>query len=215
VATRRRSAGSGWGRLKRAASITISAVSGASLSVDAAPVIHFPDVTIEGHAALLCQEHQFPHADGQKPDLVSLVLQCPLNGRRQLVDGKLSANPDVGIQQEFQRTASQSLSSLTGETISPQIFAVPAMDPIQLLGLGGVEGGTTSATGCPKRVINTGFLVRRTLSRTARQVALNSEIAILSIEALLHQGSIVNGHGQNRESSSSARPGLASETATT
>jgi hypothetical protein len=67
------------------------------------------------------------------------------------------------------------------------IRAVPLIDPSQLFGGGGTEGGTTSATGCPNRVMSTGFLVRRTLSRTARQVALNWEMAMLSMENFLPQ----------------------------
>src|SRR5215470_7438077 len=72
------------------------------------------------------------------------------------------------------------------------ICAVPAIDPIQLFGGGGTEGGITSATGCPNRVMSTRVLVRRTLSRTARHVALNSEMAMLSMRDLL----IATYHGQ-------------------
>ena len=45
-------------------------------------------------------------------------------------------------------------------------------------------GGTTSATGCPRRVTTIGVPVRRTRSRTARQVALNSEIAMVFMGVL-------------------------------
>jgi YD repeat-containing protein len=40
------------------------------------------------------------------------------------------------------------------------------------------DGGTTSATGLPNRVMRTGRLVFRTCSRTARHVALNFEIGV-------------------------------------
>jgi len=46
--------------------------------------------------------------------------------------------------------------------------------------------GTTSATGRPNRVTRTGAPVRRTPSRTAKQVALNLEIAISCIFNLYH-----------------------------
>ena len=46
--------------------------------------------------------------------------------------------------------------------------------------------GTTSATGRPNRVTRTGSPVRRTPSRTAKQVALNLEIAISCIFNLYH-----------------------------
>jgi len=104
-----------------------------------------------------------------------------MNSGGELAGGKVSPDPDVGVEQQFQRVASQSRFLPMGDTMSPRIFPVPAIEPIQLFGRGGAEGGTTSATGCPKRVINTGFFARRTRSRTARQVALNSEMAMLSM----------------------------------
>jgi hypothetical protein len=66
--------------------------------------------------------------------------------------------------------------------MSPAIRPVPASEPTHLGGRSGMEGGTTSATGSPNLVIRTGFFVRRTRSRTPRQVALNLEIAIVSNE---------------------------------
>src|SRR5208283_456377 len=56
-----------------------------------------------------------------------------------------------------------------------------AKEPTQCFGFLDACGGTTSATGSPKRVTRTVFPVLRTLSNTARQVALNLEIAISSI----------------------------------
>jgi hypothetical protein len=53
---------------------------------------------------------------------------------------------DFSFCQEFhERRASQSVLSLAGETMSPTIRPVPAMDPIQCFFLGFGEGGTTSA----------------------------------------------------------------------
>jgi hypothetical protein len=65
--------------------------------------------------------------------------------------------------------------------MSPTIRAVPAMEPSQGLFLAFGEGGTTSATGSPNLVTRIGLRVLRTRSRTARQVALNLEIAISSM----------------------------------
>lgn len=64
--------------------------------------------------------------------------------------------------------------------MSPRRRPVPAKEPTQFFGLSGNGGGTTSATGSPKRVTKIGFPVLRTLSSTARQVALNLEMAISS-----------------------------------
>ena len=66
--------------------------------------------------------------------------------------------------------------------MSPSIFPVYRKDPIQSVGGAGVCGGTTSATGSPKRVISTGCLVFRTRSKTARHFALNLEMAISSMD---------------------------------
>src|ERR1039457_4219685 len=61
--------------------------------------------------------------------------------------------------------------------MSPKVSSEPLMRPSQHC-LGNTLEGNTSATGLPKRVTRTGLRVRRTSSRTARQVALNREIAI-------------------------------------
>ena len=68
--------------------------------------------------------------------------------------------------------------------MSPRICAVPFMQPSQRFGRRGA-GGTISATGFPKRVTRMGFRVRRTPSSTARQVALNLEMAISSMTPVL------------------------------
>src|SRR6266481_7573198 len=60
--------------------------------------------------------------------------------------------------------------------ISPFMVAVPLIeashDFLSITGL----GGTTSATGLPWRVTRMGSRVRRTCSRSARHLALNSEM---------------------------------------
>ena len=65
--------------------------------------------------------------------------------------------------------------------MSPTMPPVPAMEPSQGSFFAFGEGGTTSAMGSPNFVTRTGLHVLRTRSRTARQVALNLEIAISSM----------------------------------
>src|SRR5271165_4274106 len=67
----------------------------------------------------------------------------------------------------------------------PEISMLSFAHPSQLdTALG--AAGTTSATGRPNRVTRTGAPVRRTSSKTAKQVALNLEIAISRIFKLYH-----------------------------
>jgi hypothetical protein len=92
----------------------------------------------------------------------------------------------VGVEQKFQRLiAGQSPGPVTGATISPTVRAVPAIEPSQSERETRRRGGTTSATGRPKRVINTGRPVRFTRWTAARQVALNLDTGMLSIRRSL------------------------------
>jgi hypothetical protein len=70
--------------------------------------------------------------------------------------------------------------------MSPLIRAVDFSEPIQCFGRSSGEGGMTSATGSPKRVMRTGLPVLRTRSSTARQVALNFEIEIVSMRRIYY-----------------------------
>src|SRR5580692_5450215 len=97
------------------------------------------------------------------------------------------------------RSASQSSSSVAGETISPLISPVPASEPTQRLDLRDARGGTTCATGSPKRVTRTVFPVLRTFSSTDRQVALNLEIEISSMAAPPEHSTMVNDYGQSAD----------------
>lgn len=81
----------------------------------------------------------------------------------------------------------QSCSSTAGDTMSPVIRPVPTKAPNHPAGRSGAEGGTTSAIGIPKRVTRTGFRVLRTRSITARQEALNLDIAISSTLQIYHR----------------------------
>src|ERR1700688_2190803 len=62
--------------------------------------------------------------------------------------------------------------------MSPLILIEFFIDPIQDERSSTEVGGTTSATGFPKRVTRIGVFVDRTRSSTARHLALNSEMAI-------------------------------------
>src|ERR1700691_85477 len=95
-------------------------------------------------------------------------------------------NPNVRVEEQLhgQRTFHRS-NARTGPTISPRISSESLMQPSHD-SLDATLGGITSATGLPKRVTRTGLRVRRTSSRTARQVALNWEIAISRISNLYH-----------------------------
>jgi hypothetical protein len=64
--------------------------------------------------------------------------------------------------------------------MSPKISTEPLAQPSQEDAVFGLAG-TTSATGRPNLVTRTGAPVRRTFSRTSKQVALNLEIAISRI----------------------------------
>src|SRR5205085_11575316 len=69
---------------------------------------------------------------------------------------------------------------MTGSIMSPTTFAVPAIHPRRRRFVAG-DGGTTSATGLPRRVMRRGFFVLLTSSSRERHLALNSEIAISCI----------------------------------
>src|ERR1700688_2764347 len=69
--------------------------------------------------------------------------------------------------------------------MSPLIRIEFFIDPIHDERSSTEVGGTTSATGFPKRVTRIGFFVERTRSSTARHLALNSEMAISCMALLL------------------------------
>ena len=71
------------------------------------------------------------------------------------------------------------------------------MEPIQSVPTAAADGGLISATGTPRRVTSTDVPVRRTRSSTARHVALNSEIAMDSMElGDMFYNTMVNDYGQ-------------------
>src|SRR5277367_4661668 len=94
--------------------------------------------------------------------------------------------PDVRVEEQFHRPASQSSQLPVGPTISPRIFAVPAIEPNFRPLVLPADGGTTSATGSPKRVTRIGLRVLRTCSSMPRHLALNSEMATSFMATLYH-----------------------------
>src|SRR5580693_3647568 len=112
------------------------------------------------------------------------------------------------IEQKFQpRSASHSSGSLAGEIMSPRILAVPWPEPIQALRSTCTSaGGTTSATGLPKRVTRIGSLVLETCCSNERHLALNSEIAISRMTNLvIHYFNHSHNDGQPRKTRLSSR----------
>ncbi len=94
-------------------------------------------------------------------------------------DPVLAAILGVGLQAPHRRT-SQS-SSGRGPTMSPRNSILSFMQPKRLsLACSGGGGGMILAMGLPRLVTSRGCPVWWTRSRTARQVALNWEIAMLS-----------------------------------
>jgi hypothetical protein len=116
---------------------------------------------------------------GRKPHLVGGIVQGRSHFWAEVVWREQAPEEDVGVQQKLQRlrpdsTASHAFSSTTGLTMSPRIRPVPSKQPSHEVGRSGGGGGTTWATGIPRRVTRMGLPVRLTRSRRARHVALNS-----------------------------------------
>src|SRR6202790_5102751 len=74
--------------------------------------------------------------------------------------------------------------SMTGETISPTISAVPIMSPRNLRLRSG-PAGMTSATGTPCRVMRKGWRVLLTCSMSPRHLALNFEMGTSRMTIIL------------------------------
>ena len=80
------------------------------------------------------------------------------------------------------------------------------MNPSARFSRGSGDGGTTSATGLPNRVMRTGRFVFLTCSRTAKHVALNFEIGISFMGATLTWSKqMVNSDGCTAEESLPSR----------
>jgi hypothetical protein len=92
---------------------------------------------------------------------------------------------DVRVERELRFRTVQRLNAPTGPVMSPMISTESLAHPSHEDAVRGLAG-PTSATGRPNLVTLIGSPVRRTSSRTARQVALNLEIAISRISILYH-----------------------------
>lgn len=191
VAAMNRSAGSLWGRSRDRLAVATSRVTGASRSGTRAS---WRSTQSDGEASssippALGQQQRLPHADRRQPQLVGCVLQLLSHRLWQALGVEQAPKPDVGVEQEPQSPrTSQSLSSAAGDTMSPRMRPEPAADPSQPRSCDGWEGGTISAMGAPLRVTNTGRPVCRTSSSTARQVALNLDMAIDSTPTSYQDG---------------------------
>src|ERR1019366_1433997 len=156
-----------------------------------------PLCQIEGEAnsAPGIEQQRLPGRDGRKPQFIGGVPQLGSDARIEPGRCLQGPKPDVGVEKKVHsRSASISVWSITGATMSPKICMLSFMEPIQAPPPASGEAGTTSATGLPKRVIRRGFLVCRTRSRRARHLALNSEMATSSMVILL---TMTLYHGRN------------------
>src|ERR1017187_8040015 len=136
------------------------------------------NVGLQAESPFATQEGQFPNADGRQPQFILLVGERPGHAAGEAFRLHCAPEPNMCVQQIFHsRHAAQSWRLPVGPTISPRISAMPAMHPSFLPVDFGADGGTTSATGRPKRVTQIGLRVLRTSSRRPRHLALNSEMA--------------------------------------
>src|SRR4029077_18796438 len=137
----------------------------------------FNKIHAQVNFALCVQQKRLPGANGREPDFIRGVPQLTQCSRAEEVRFPQAPQPDVSIEEELQsRRTSHSSSSAAGEIMSPRISIRPFMEPIQAERSSTGDGGTTSATGLPWRVMRRGFLVLLTCSSNARHLALNSEI---------------------------------------
>lgn len=132
VAARKRSAGSRWGKGNNRAASAISCVTGASRSGAVACATHRARSAgnrIRPFAFKVSASHVLIGESRSSFSGFLSLLQGSLPQPRWILQ---APQPDVRIKEQLQsRSASQSLSSLAGETISPTIFIESFMEPIQ------------------------------------------------------------------------------------
>ena len=93
-----------------------------------------PEVRRQTNSASSVKGEYFPSADRREPDLISWISQFLQDSFAETPVIFQAPEPNVGIEKQVQsRKASQSCSSLAGETMSPRISNVPFMEPIQSL----------------------------------------------------------------------------------
>src|SRR5579859_1373354 len=161
----------------------------------------FPEVLSEFDPSFLEEDRDFPDTDRRQEALVIRIRQLPRYFGSQLFRRGVIPDPNVCVEQKPHLdffsgahsdsgsgswAASQSDMSPMGPTISPKISMVPIPPPSRIARLT-PPGGLISAMGWPKRVTRIGCPVFRTRSRTARQVALNFEMAISSMYPNSHE----------------------------
>src|SRR5258708_15811745 len=135
------------------------------------------EIALQLNPSFEIQGEDFPGADGGKPEFILGVLQGLKGLWPKTIRVLQEPQPDVGVQEELQsRRTSHSFSSFAGEMMSPTISMESFIEPIQEARSTTAVGGMTSATGFPKRVTRMGVRVRRTVSSSARHLALNSEM---------------------------------------
>src|SRR5471032_1264985 len=139
-----------------------------------------------GQLSAAYQVVSFPDRHRRQVELALGIFDLTPNLTAEFLRPGEGPNPDVGVEQEVHfRPAGHPLKAPTGPTMSPETSTDSLMQPSQD-GFGEGAGGRISATGLPKRVTRTGVRVRRTSASTARQVALNFEIAISCMTLLYH-----------------------------
>ena len=136
----------------------------------------------EGQTSFLSQYQDLPNHDWGEPELVAGVLQGAGHPRGKTPRLQEVPHKDMRIEQKFQRLSTSRSCSAAGLRVSPTISPVLRNEPSQESGRSGGGGGRICAAGLPRRVTKTGRPVRLTCSRTARQVALNLETGIVSME---------------------------------
>src|SRR5258708_31327766 len=153
------------------------------------------EILFDSNAPLFQQYDHLPDADRGQVSGMVWAGKFSNDFRTEFLRFQVTPDPNVGVEQESHLcskfvssfnggpwAASPSDSSPVGPTISPRMTPVPT--PVPRRGASfAPPGGTTSATTWPKRVTRIGLPVLRTRSSTARQVALNLEMAISSIRS--------------------------------
>src|SRR6202022_1310162 len=113
----------------------------------------FRQVSVNLESPLVVQREGLIGTDRREPKFVAFVFQLLQNPPPEPFWIAQRPQPDVGIKEQPQsRRTSQSSSLGAGETALPLILIAFLIDPIHDERSSTEVGGTTSATGFPKRV---------------------------------------------------------------
>src|ERR1700722_11256916 len=89
-------------------------------------------VAFDFESAFVVQRQCLMSAHGREPKFVILFFELNQNSSTDPCGVAQTPQPDMRIEKEFQsRKTSHSSSSVAGEIMSPVIFIVPFIDPIQ------------------------------------------------------------------------------------